>query len=88
MPLLTRQDPLLALFKFYDLVGIALTKMKKIMGEILKVLFNLIFVLPLCTYHCLTPIFHSSFSSLSTYFSLSLSCVCRYVYKAGLLFFM
>lgn len=88
MPLLTRQDPLLELFKCYGMVGIALTKTKKILGEILKVLFYLIFVLPLCTYHCLTPISHSTCSSLRTYFSL-LSCVCRYVhYKAGLLFFM
>lgn len=60
MPLLTRQDPLVELFKFYGLAGIAITKTEKFLGEILKDLFYLIFVLPLCTYHCLTLLFHST----------------------------
>lgn len=68
MPLLTRQDPPLELFKFYDLVGTALTKAEKILGEILKVLFYLIFMLPLCTYHCLTPISHSTCSFFALIF--------------------
>ena len=61
MPLLTRQDPLLELFKLYGLVGIALTEAEKILGEILKVLFYLIF--------CVTFV-HLSLSD--SYFSLYL----------------
>lgn len=64
MPLLlTRQDPFWELVQWNGLVGLAQAKAEKILGEILKVLFNLtlfvfFFSLPLCTYHCLTHISH------------------------------
>lgn len=64
MPLLTRQDPLVELFKFYGLVGVAITKTEKILGEILKDLFYLIF--------CVTFVHLSlSDSSFSLYLFLS-----------------